>query len=128
MPPPSSRFLFKERLEPGAGVSRRTRLRRLLFTNGEEIAKIPSFFVDDWIRVGFAAGIGVMGVVEGAVQAAMQVNPAARTGITPADAVCANNRVLATNEIGEENRTSAAVSDGKIFLRGNRNLYCIGVK
>ena len=36
--------------------------------------------------------------------------------------------VLATNEIGEENRASAAVSDGKIFLRGNKNLYCIGKK
>ncbi len=36
--------------------------------------------------------------------------------------------VLATNEIGEENRASAAVSDGRIFLRGNKNLYCIGKK
>jgi len=36
--------------------------------------------------------------------------------------------VLAVNEIGEENRASAAVSDGKIFLRGDRNLYCIGSK
>lgn len=34
--------------------------------------------------------------------------------------------VLATNDIGEENRASAAVSDGKIFLRGGKNLYCIG--
>ena len=36
--------------------------------------------------------------------------------------------VLATNEIGEENRASAAVSDGKIFLRGDKALYCIGMK
>lgn len=36
--------------------------------------------------------------------------------------------VQATNEIGEENRASAAVSDGKIFLRGGKNLYCIGKK
>jgi outer membrane protein assembly factor BamB len=36
--------------------------------------------------------------------------------------------VLATNEIGEESRASAAVSDGKIFLRGGKNLYCIGAK
>lgn len=36
--------------------------------------------------------------------------------------------VLATNEIGEENRASAAVSDGKIFLRGDKALYCIGKK
>lgn len=34
--------------------------------------------------------------------------------------------VLATNDLGEENRASAAVSDGKIFLRGDKNLYCIG--
>ena len=33
--------------------------------------------------------------------------------------------VLATNEIGEENRASAAVSDGRIFLRGDKSLYCI---
>jgi len=36
--------------------------------------------------------------------------------------------VLSVNEIGEENRASPAVSDGKIFLRGDRNLYCIGSK
>lgn len=36
--------------------------------------------------------------------------------------------VLATNEIGEENRASAAVSDGRIFLRGDKNLYCIQKK
>ena len=36
--------------------------------------------------------------------------------------------ILATNEIGEENRASAAVSDGQIFVRGHRNLYCIGKK
>jgi len=36
--------------------------------------------------------------------------------------------VLATNEIGEEGRASAAISAGKIFLRGDKNLYCIGGK
>ncbi len=36
--------------------------------------------------------------------------------------------VLATNDVGEENRATAAVADGKIFLRGNKNLYCIGAK
>ena len=34
--------------------------------------------------------------------------------------------VLATNDLGEENRASAAVSAGKIFLRGNKHLYCLG--
>ncbi len=36
--------------------------------------------------------------------------------------------VLATNEIGEENRASAAISDGRIFLRGDKTLYCIQKK
>ena len=36
--------------------------------------------------------------------------------------------VLATNDIGEENRATPAVADGKIFLRGGKNLYCIGHK
>jgi outer membrane protein assembly factor BamB len=34
--------------------------------------------------------------------------------------------VLATNDIGEENRASVAVADGKIILRGGKNLYCVG--
>ena len=36
--------------------------------------------------------------------------------------------ILATNEIGEEGRASAAASGGRIYLRGNKNLYCIGTK
>ena len=36
--------------------------------------------------------------------------------------------ILATNEIGEDNRASAAVSGGRIYIRGNKNLYCIGTK
>jgi outer membrane protein assembly factor BamB len=36
--------------------------------------------------------------------------------------------ILATNDIGEEDRASAAFSDGKIFIRGDKNLYCIGKK
>jgi outer membrane protein assembly factor BamB len=36
--------------------------------------------------------------------------------------------VLATNDLGEDNRASAAVSGGKIFLRGKKTLYCIGKK
>jgi outer membrane protein assembly factor BamB len=36
--------------------------------------------------------------------------------------------LLATNELGEENRASPAVSRGHLFLRGDRNLYCIGPK
>jgi outer membrane protein assembly factor BamB len=33
--------------------------------------------------------------------------------------------ILATNEIGEEDRASAAVSAGRIFVRGGEHLYCI---
>jgi outer membrane protein assembly factor BamB len=36
--------------------------------------------------------------------------------------------VLATNEIGEEARASAAVSNGSIFIRSPKKLYCIGKK
>ncbi len=33
--------------------------------------------------------------------------------------------VLATNDLGEDNRTSAAISQGRIFLRGDHHLFCI---
>ncbi len=36
--------------------------------------------------------------------------------------------ILATNELGEENRASAAVSDGRIYLRGDKHLTCISKK
>jgi outer membrane protein assembly factor BamB len=36
--------------------------------------------------------------------------------------------VLATNELKELNRASAAVANGRIVLRGDQNLYCIGPK
>jgi outer membrane protein assembly factor BamB len=36
--------------------------------------------------------------------------------------------VLATNEIGEEARASAAVSNGSIFIRSPKKLYCIRKK
>lgn len=36
--------------------------------------------------------------------------------------------LLATNDLGDPNPASPAVSDGMIFLRGNRYLYCIGGK
>jgi len=34
--------------------------------------------------------------------------------------------VVARNDIGEGMRASPAMSDGKVFLRGVKNLYCIG--
>jgi len=34
--------------------------------------------------------------------------------------------VVGENELGEECRASPAISSGRIFLRGQRNLYCIG--
>lgn len=33
--------------------------------------------------------------------------------------------VLGAGDLGEENRASAAVSNGRIFIRGDKNLYCI---
>lgn len=35
---------------------------------------------------------------------------------------------LAVNELGEDNRASAAVSAGRIYIRGNKTLTCIGIK
>jgi outer membrane protein assembly factor BamB len=34
--------------------------------------------------------------------------------------------ILAENDLGEENRATAAVSDGQIYMRSGKNLYCIG--
>jgi outer membrane protein assembly factor BamB len=36
--------------------------------------------------------------------------------------------VLATNDLDEPSSASAAISQGRIFLKGNRNLFCIGNK
>jgi outer membrane protein assembly factor BamB len=36
--------------------------------------------------------------------------------------------VLAKNELGDANRSSPAVAAGRIYLKGGRNLYCIGTK
>lgn len=35
---------------------------------------------------------------------------------------------LAINDLGEDNRASAAVSGGRIYIRGNKTLFCIGTK
>ncbi|MCX6902797.1 MAG: hypothetical protein NTW03_04845 [Verrucomicrobia bacterium] len=35
---------------------------------------------------------------------------------------------LATNELGDPNYASPAVAGGKIYLKGNKNLFCIGKK
>lgn len=37
-------------------------------------------------------------------------------------------RLLATSDVGDPNDASAAISGGRIFLVGTRNVYCIGVK
>lgn len=36
--------------------------------------------------------------------------------------------LLATNDLGEPTSASAAISGGKIFLKGQRHLFCVGVK
>jgi outer membrane protein assembly factor BamB len=38
------------------------------------------------------------------------------------------HEVLATNSIGEPSRTSIAIADGKLFLRGEKSLFCIANK
>ena len=35
-------------------------------------------------------------------------------------------RLLARNELGEAVRATAAVADGRLYIRGERHLYCIG--
>ncbi|MBI1764960.1 MAG: PQQ-like beta-propeller repeat protein [Acidobacteria bacterium] len=38
------------------------------------------------------------------------------------------HEVLGTNSLGEPCRTSIAIADGKLFIRGEKNLFCIGKK
>lgn len=38
------------------------------------------------------------------------------------------HEVLSTNSIGEPCRTSIAIADGKLFIRGDKHLFCIGNK
>ena len=38
------------------------------------------------------------------------------------------HEVLGTNSIGEPSRTSIAIADGKLFVRGEKNLFCISTK
>lgn len=38
------------------------------------------------------------------------------------------HEVLGTNSIGEPCRTSIAIADGKLFIRGDKHLFCIGNK
>ncbi len=42
--------------------------------------------------------------------------------------VAAPLEIVATNDLGEEDRASAAVSDGHLFIRGDKTLFCIGPK
>src|SRR5207245_934615 len=37
-------------------------------------------------------------------------------------------QVLATNDLGDPSSASAAVSNGRIYLKGRRYLWCIGAK
>jgi outer membrane protein assembly factor BamB len=36
--------------------------------------------------------------------------------------------VLAVNDLGDASRTSPAVANGRIYIKGGKNLYCIGAK
>jgi len=35
--------------------------------------------------------------------------------------------ILAESDLGEESRASAAISDGRIYVRGGKTLYCLGL-
>ena len=37
------------------------------------------------------------------------------------------HEIVATNSVGEPVYASPAISDGRIFIRGERNLYCIEI-
>jgi hypothetical protein len=39
---------------------------------------------------------------------------------------CPEFRVLAVNDLGDGNHASPAVAKGRLFLVGQKNLYCIG--
>ena len=36
--------------------------------------------------------------------------------------------LLATNDLGDPSKASAAVADGRIYIKGGKNLYCVGEK
>jgi hypothetical protein len=36
--------------------------------------------------------------------------------------------VLGVNDLGDPSHASPAVANGKLYIRGGRNLYCIGNK
>ena len=50
------------------------------------------------------------------------------TGLTYVVEAAEKLKVLAKNPIGEKCFSSPAFSDGDIFLRGEKNLFCIGAK
>ena len=41
---------------------------------------------------------------------------------------CPQVKVLATNDLGDPNHASPAVSRGRIYIAGLKNLYCIAAK
>ena len=58
------------------------------------------------------------------------------SGLEPGETVAVANtfvikagpkhEVLGTNSIGEPCRTSIAIADGKLFIRGDKHLFCVG--
>jgi outer membrane protein assembly factor BamB len=47
-------------------------------------------------------------------------------GVTHVVPAARDFRVLARNELGERTFASPAISEGQIFLRGEKHLFCIG--
>src|SRR5262249_47959398 len=65
-----------------------------LYGKRKEFTEVSRRFIKHRVGVGFATGVGIMRIVEGAVETTAQVGPAAGAGIAPADAVLADDLIL----------------------------------
>ena len=59
----------------------------MAFREGKEIAKVPSFFIQDSVSVWFSARIGIARIVESTVTTAAQVHATHRARIPPPDSI-----------------------------------------
>jgi hypothetical protein len=86
-----SGFLFEQSFKSRTGVGGSGLLLLAMFAERKELTEISGFLIKHWVGQRFAASIGVMGIVEGTVQAATQVGATARTHIAPPDAIFTDN-------------------------------------
>jgi hypothetical protein len=61
----------------------------------EILAKVSRFFIEDSIGIRLSTGVGVLGIVEDAVEAAVEIGATVGAGIAPPDAVFAVDLVSA---------------------------------